>query len=101
MSMHTSSSISSTALAEETNRLRADFLRIDAQLALTFSGIALSTADLAKRERTIKIARKAYDTVLRLKPGVRMTHDTEERLSDPHLSDGPPLRSSKASLEQR
>jgi hypothetical protein len=56
-------------------------LRIDARVALTFSGIALSTSDLGKREHTIKFARRAYDTILSLKAGVRLTQVNGELLA--------------------
>jgi hypothetical protein len=35
-------------------RVRVDFWKIDLQIALTFSGIALETADLAKKQRTTR-----------------------------------------------
>ena len=68
-------------IQEQANTLMAHFLRIDARLALTFSGIALSTSDLGTRERTLKLARRAYDTILRLKAGVQLTQVNEESLA--------------------
>jgi len=59
-----------------------DFLKIDTQMGLTFSGIALVTDNLVKRERVTRSARKAYDTVVRLKQGFPMTEvdaDTLDR----------------------
>jgi hypothetical protein len=50
-----------------------DFLRIDTQTGLIFSGIALGTRDLEKKRRTTRIARNAYDTVVRLKIGIALT----------------------------
>lgn len=50
-----------------------DFLKIDTQMGLTFSGLALATDDSATRERVIRSARKAYDTVVRLKQGIPLT----------------------------
>lgn len=58
-----------------------DFLRIDTQMGLTFSGIALVTDDLAKKERVTHSARKAYDTVVRLKQGVPMTEVEADSLN--------------------
>lgn len=68
-------------LFEAANRAMADFLRIDVQVALTFSGIALSTTDVAKRERTTKVARRAYEKILRLKTTVWMTDIEAEMLA--------------------
>lgn len=55
------------ALRSKTNRLRADFLRIDSQIALTLSGIALKASDPARRRRAAHIARSAYNTIMRLR----------------------------------
>ena len=68
-------------LVEQANRAMAEFLRIDVQMALTFSGIALSTTDFDKRERTTKVARRACDAILTLRPGVRLTDIEAERLA--------------------
>lgn len=57
-----------------------NFLRIDTQTGLIFSGIALGTDDLEKKERTTRMARKAYDTVLRLKLGIGLTDADNHRL---------------------
>ena len=53
--------------AADANRARADFLLIDSGVALTFCGIALAANNEEKRRRTTKMARKAYDTILRLR----------------------------------
>lgn len=58
----------------------SDFLKVDSEMGLTFSGMALVTDDLRKRERITRSARKAYDTVLRLKPGVPLTKVDADRL---------------------
>jgi hypothetical protein len=68
-------------LIEQSNEAIAEFLRIDVQVALTFSGIALSATDFAKRERTTKVARRAYDTILRLRAAVRLTDIEAEKLA--------------------
>ena len=68
-------------LVEQANRAMAEFLRIDVQVALTFSGIALSTTDLSKRERTTKVARRAYHTILTLRERVRLTDSEIEILA--------------------
>jgi hypothetical protein len=54
------------ASKSRTNKLIADFLRIDSDIALTFASIALDTIDPEKRSRTVKVARKAYDTIVRM-----------------------------------
>ena len=49
------------------NRTTADFLKVDLQTALTFSGIALQHGtDSVKKERNRRNARRGYDTILRL-----------------------------------
>lgn len=54
------------ALNSRTNKLRADFLLIDSDIALTFASIALATTNPEKRRRTTETARKAYVTIMRL-----------------------------------
>jgi phage shock protein A len=51
----------------------ADFLRIDSEVGLTFSGIALLATDKETRRRTTEFARKAYDTIARLKGRIVLT----------------------------
>jgi hypothetical protein len=53
------------AAKEQSNRVGADFLKVDLETALTFVQVALTTEDLATRERNRKSARGAYDTVLK------------------------------------
>lgn len=82
--MRASRSIFSTRqmlLIDQANRAMVEFLRIDVQFALTFSDIALSSTDFAKRERATKIARRAYDTILRLRATVWMTDVEAEKLA--------------------
>ena len=55
------------AVDNRTNRIGADFLRVDSQIALTLSGMALAARDPEKRRRTAEIARKAYDTITQLR----------------------------------
>jgi hypothetical protein len=59
------------------NATNAEFLKIDVETALTFSGLALETDNPEKRNRNRKNARKAYDTILRLWVNVIFT-PTEE-----------------------
>jgi hypothetical protein len=68
------------ALDIRANRIRANFLLIDSQTALTFSGIALSAVDPAKRKRTSRVARRAYDTITQLRNGVDLSDVDGNRL---------------------
>ena len=61
------------------NRTSVDFLMIEAQTALTFSGIALGAHDEVKKSRNCRFARQAYDTVLRLSDKVTFT-DRDKRI---------------------
>ena len=53
--------------AERTNSLGAQFLKIDSEIALTFAGLALGAKSEERRSRMGQAARKAYDTILRLR----------------------------------
>lgn len=66
------------------NHVRADFLRIDAEVALTFSSIAsmAKDGDEEKKRRTTKAARRAYDTILRLREKVELTDAEETKLDE-------------------
>jgi hypothetical protein len=63
------------------NTVMADFLRIDTEMGLTFSGIALVAEDQQKRIRTTQVARTAYDTITRLKQTVLMTELEADKLN--------------------
>lgn len=63
-----------------TTRVMADFLRIDSEMGLTFAGMALYTRDSVKRKRTTQLARKAFDTVMRMKINVLLTDAQSEKL---------------------
>jgi hypothetical protein len=62
-----------SALGQRANRLKADFLQIDSQMALTFSGIALDASDPEKRKRTTLTARRAYDAIVRLRNDIELS----------------------------
>lgn len=66
--------------SERTNRMGAEFLQIDSEIALTFSGMALGASDKEKRRRTTKTARRAYDTIMRLRKGIALTDAQTEKL---------------------
>jgi hypothetical protein len=55
------------------HRVGTDFLKVDLETALTFVQVALTTEDLATRERNRKSARGAYDTVLRFTKKLRLS----------------------------
>jgi hypothetical protein len=63
-----------------TNSVGADFLRIDSQVALTFSGMALAATDEEIRGRTALVARKAYDTIARLREHIELTDAERDKL---------------------
>ena len=58
---------------ERTNRIGAEFLQIDSEIALTFCGIALTATNNEKRSSASHTARKAYDTIMRLRKGLNLT----------------------------
>lgn len=60
-------------VVNSTNRVAADFLRIDSEVALTLSGIALAATDEETRRRTTMVARRAFDTIARLKERIELT----------------------------
>src|SRR5262245_369755 len=54
-----------TTTGEQLNATSADFLKIDVETGLTFSGLALETDNKEKKERNRKNAREAFNTILR------------------------------------
>jgi len=69
---------------EQTNKVGAQFLRIDSELALTFSTIALGERDEGRRKRTVKAARRAYDAIMRLRKKILLA-DAERNKLDANL----------------
>jgi hypothetical protein len=61
------------SIRDQTNRVRADFLKTDLQTALTFVKIARQTHNDFRRLRSRAAARKAYDTIVSLTPKVLLT----------------------------
>ena len=61
------------AFRDETNRVRADFLKTDLRTALTFIKIARQTSDDLRKKRSCRAARRAYETVAQLAPKVVFT----------------------------
>lgn len=68
------------SLKSRTNQLRANFLQIDCEIALTFASVALGATNQEKRTRTTRVARKAYDTILRLKRSTNLDEDEKRKL---------------------
>lgn len=66
----------------ELNATSVNFLKIDLNTALTFTGIALEAQDAEKRDRNRHNARIGYDTVLRLLPKVSPTPDDEKIIEE-------------------
>ena len=81
------------ALDSRTNKLRGEFLQIDCEIALTFASMALRASTQEKRRRTSQAARKAYDTIMRLR------ENTELGDADTHKLDAN-LRRLKGELEK-
>jgi hypothetical protein len=71
-----------TASGRQLNAANADFLRIDVETALTFTGLALNTDDREKKKRNRKNARKAYDTVLHFLPRVTFAPGEEALIQE-------------------
>src|SRR5215469_16043470 len=67
---------------ERANRARANFLLIDSEMALTFSGIALQDSNQDNRLRRTQIARKAFDAITRLREGVALTDKDANKVND-------------------
>jgi len=82
---------------KQTNKVGAQFLRIDSEIALTFSGIALGERDEGGRKKTAKTARRAYDAIMRLRKNLVLT-DAERNELDANLQR---LKSELQSLGQR
>jgi len=62
-----------STMTKETNRTGADFLRIDSQVGLTFSSLALAANDEEGKRRKTGIARRAHDTIMRLRHKVKLS----------------------------
>lgn len=71
-------------LRAQTNSIGAQFLLVDSAVGLTFSGIALKTSSCEERTRRTQAARKAYDTIMRLKKNLDL-HKAERDKLDANL----------------
>jgi hypothetical protein len=63
------------------HRARADFLRIDSEIGLTYSGMALGTSDAEKKSRATHFARQAYDAVEVRRLNVGLTDEEKDTLN--------------------
>jgi aspartyl-tRNA synthetase len=66
---------------ESLDRASAEFLKIDVQTALTFMMIARQTQDNSRQQRNLRAARKAYDTVLRLRNRILLNEEDARELT--------------------
>ena len=71
-----------TKTSQRLNQTSKDFLRVDIETALTFTGAALSTDDPTKKSRNTKNAKKAYYTIQRLSQRVSYTDAEQVYMSE-------------------
>jgi alpha-ketoglutarate-dependent taurine dioxygenase len=62
-----------SAIRNETNRIGADFLKIDSEVGLIFSSMALKADDEENKRRTTGVARRAHDSIMRFRQQVELT----------------------------
>ena len=63
-----------------TSRAGAKFLQTDSAIALTLTGIALQTTNPEKKRRLTKVARKAYDSIMRLRKKIDLNEAERDKL---------------------
>ena len=68
------------ALESRTNMLRANFLQIDSEIALTFSNLALTASDPEKKRRTAQAARSAYVAIMKLSEDTYLADADRDKL---------------------
>lgn len=66
---------------EETNRVGAQFLKLDLQTAFTFVAIAREAPDDARMMRNRMAARRAYDTVLKLAGKIDLSREDAREIT--------------------
>jgi len=69
------------ALSSKMNRTIAEFLRVDSEIALTFSGLALASNDPESKRRRAQTARKAYETIIHLKENIDLSDEQSDSLN--------------------
>ena len=72
------------ALRSQTNRIGVQFLQVDSEVGLTFSGMALEAHNCEKRERQSDAAWKAYGTIMRLRKNFDL-NETEKTTLNANL----------------
>jgi hypothetical protein len=78
---------------DRTNTIGVTFLLVDSEMALTFSNLALQATNNQKRRNSTRIARKAYNSIVRLRTNIKF------EASDRHKLDAN-LHRLKTELEQ-
>lgn len=68
-------------LRAQANRTGAQFLLVDVDVALTLSGMALNARDREKKQRQFDSARKAYETIKRLRRSLDLEEEEQEKLN--------------------
>lgn len=63
-----------------TNKVGAQFLQIDSEIALTFSSLAMGAGEEGKRKRTAQTALKAHQTIMHLRKGIKLTDAQKDKL---------------------
>lgn len=67
-------------LKSRTNLLRANFLQIDSEIALTFANLALTATSPEKKRRTAQTARRAFDAIMRLREDTDLGDADKDKL---------------------
>jgi len=57
-----------------------DFLKADLEIALTFSHLALEAKDPLKKSRNCRLARKAYESIVKLRQRVALAEEDARTL---------------------
>lgn len=68
------------SLHAQANRVGAQFLLVDVEVALTLSGLALKTNRSENRERQSATALKAYHTIIRLRENLELNEAERDKL---------------------
>lgn len=63
------------------NQTRADFLKTELSLGLTFADMALNSADDEKTKRNCKNARTAYNALVKFSDGVALSKGDSEHMA--------------------
>jgi len=66
--------------SERLNQTGAEFLKIDVEMALTFTDIARRATDPLRKQRNRRAARRAYDSIVRLTARVHLSDEDARTL---------------------